>query len=131
MKKFELTITHQKILDTIRYLNDLHLYPTHEGAYKILTAVNDEEMKNYNDVPTWGTLISFSSKKICRYILPLLRYGYLTKVFDKKTDELYLAITFKGRESSDLFHKRYKKSYSKKVKNHKPTIVRIEKYVNS
>ena len=127
MKKLELTITHQKILDTVRYLNDKHLYPSQEGVFKILTAVEDEEMKKYLDVPTFGTLISFSSKKICRFILPLLRYGYLAKIFDKETDDLYLAITLKGREASDLFHKRYKKPYPKKPKSDKPTIVKIEK----
>lgn len=127
MTDLKLNITHQKILDTVYYLNQRHEYPSHIGVYKIVTGTIDEETTNYMDVPTFGTLISFASKKVSRFILPLLRYGYLAKIYDKKTDDLYLVITNKGIEALNLFHKRYKKPYPKKNKTFRQTIAKIEK----
>ena len=127
MADLKLNITHQKILDTVSYLNQRHEYPSHLGVYKIVGGIIDEETNNYMDVPTFGTLISFGSKKVSRFILPLLRYGYLAKIYDKNSDDLYLVITNKGIDALALFHKRYKKPYPKKSKTIKKTIVKIEK----
>lgn len=125
MKELKLTITHQKILDTIRLLNVKQFFPNQEGVYKILSGIKDEETEQFLDLTTFGTLISYSSKKICRFILPLFRYGYIEKKFDRNTNDLYLAITFKGKEASELFHKKYKKPYPKANKILKKTIVKI------
>ena len=42
--------------------------------------ISYEEYQNLN---TFGVLRSYSSKKICRFILALLRHGYLEKKYDK------------------------------------------------
>lgn len=125
MSNLKLSITHQKILDTVRLLNEANFYPNSEGVYKILAGVIDEETINYKDSDTFSTLISFNIKKVSRYILLLVRYGYLEKIYDKITNDLYLKISFKGLETSQNFHKKYKKPYPKSLKKLKRTIVKI------
>lgn len=127
MKNLELTITHYKILDTIKWLNDQHLYATALGVFKIVNGEIDDDTKELTDCPTFATLISFGSKKVARYILPLVRYGYLIKVYDKPSNELYLSITFKGREELEQYHKKHKREYKKKEKSFKSQIIKIEK----
>lgn len=125
MSNFKLSITHQKILDTVRFLNDNNFYPNQEGVYKILTGILDEETIPFKDINSFSTLISFNSKKVSRYILLLVRYGYLAKIYDKTTNDLYLKITFKGLEASEKFHKKYRKPYPKSTKKFKTTIAKI------
>ena len=125
-KNYKLTITHFKILDTVSYLNKQHKYPLAEGVYKIVSGQEDDESKSYKDVPTYGTMISYSSKKISRLCIMLLRYKYLGYILDRKSNELYLQITDKGRSALFDFHKRHKNGYCKVNKQNKPTIVEIK-----
>lgn len=125
-KQFEPTTSHYKILQTIKLLNDKHLYPLPEGVGKILRGEEDDEAILYKDFPTYKTLISYPSKKICRYILMLLRYEYLTKIFDRKSNELYLRITEFGKIELEKYLKKYKPKFKKKVVASKPTIVKID-----
>lgn len=127
MKNLSLTITHYKLLDTVKWLNDQHLYATALGIHKIVHGDIDEDTVQLAESPTFGTLISYGSKKVSRFLLALVRYGYLCKIYDKKTDELYLSITFDGREALEQYHKKHKKPYVKKKKVFKSQIVKIEK----
>lgn len=124
-KNYKLTITHFKLLDTVTVLNEQHKYPLQEGIYKIVSGQEDDESKAYKDIPTYGTLISYSSKKISRLCIMLLRYKYLSYIFDRKTNQLYLQITEKGKAALFDFHKHHKKTYCKVKKQIKPTIVEI------
>jgi len=124
-KKYHLTPSHYKILETVFLLNKEFKYPLPQGVRKILRGENDPEVMNYVSYPTYKTLISFPSKKISRYCIMLLRYGYLEHIYDKKTDELYLKITKLGEISLDEYVKKHKKLFKQKEKVSKATIVEI------
>ena len=126
MKEFKLNQTYFKVLITIKGLNDLHYYPLNEGIYKILVGVVDEETKPFIDFDCFGTLISFTSKKVCRLTMMLYRYGYIGRVFDTNTKTLYFSLTEKGEKVTTAFLKKHKKPFARKGKNNTPTIVRIE-----
>ena len=79
MKELELSITHIKIMETISSLNKKHYYPLSDGVYKIVAGIIDDETTSFMDEPTFGTLISFNSKKVCRYLLALQRHKYIKK----------------------------------------------------
>ena len=127
MRDLELVITHYKLLDTIKWLNDQHLYASALGVHKIVHGDLDEDTVNLTECPTFSTLISFGSKKVARFLLALYRYGYIIKVYNKPTNALYLSITLKGRNALDLYHKKHKSFYKKSTKKFKSEIVRIEK----
>lgn len=125
MKEVKLNQTYYKVLITIKALNDLHYYPLNEGIYKILVGVVDEETKQFVDLDCFGTLISFTSKKVCRLTMMLYRYGYLGRVFDTQTKKLYFSLTDKGIEATETFLRNHKKPFARRNKNVTPTIVKI------
>ena len=127
MKELKLVITHYKLLDTIKWLNDKHLYATALGVHKIVHGDVDEDTVKLTNCPTFSTLISYGSKKVARFLLALHRYGYLIKVYDKKSAALYLSITLKGRDALALYHKKHKANYKKGARKFKPEIIKIEK----
>ena len=126
MKEVKLNQTYYKVLITIKALNDLHYYPLNEGIYKILVGVVDEETKQFVDLDCFGTLISFTSKKVCRLTMMLYRYGYLGRVFDAQTKKLYFSLTDKGIEATETFLRNHKKPFARRNKNVTPTIVKID-----
>ncbi len=123
--EFRLTVSHFKILETIKELNDLHKYPTPKGVNNILMGKLDTETRQYIDLKTFGTLISFPGRKLCSYILNMTRRGYLAYMYDKKTDGMYLYVTEKGEEEVFRFEKKHKNEFKKKTPHHKPEIVEI------
>lgn len=123
--EFRLTVSHYKILATIKELNDSHKYPTARGVNNILMGKLDVETRKYIDIQTFGTLISFPGRKLCSYILNMVRRNYLTYIYDKKSDDMYLAITEKGEEELYSYQKKRKNSYKKKTPHRKPEIVEI------
>ena len=126
MKEVKLNQTYYKVLITIKALNDLHYYPLNEGIYKILVGVVDEDTKPFVDLDCFGTLISFTSKKVCRLTMMLYRYGYLGRVFDTQTKKLYFSLTDKGIEATETFLRNHKKPFARRNKNVTPTIVKID-----
>lgn len=126
MKEVKLNQTYYKVLITIKALNDLHYYPLNEGIYKILVGVVDEDTKQFVDLDCFGTLISFTSKKVCRLTMMLYRYGYVGRVFDTQTKKLYFSLTDKGIEVTEAFLKTHKKPFARRNKNVTPTIVKID-----
>ncbi len=125
-KVLKLSVTHLKILETIDFLNKKHFYPLAHGVRKILMGEVDEETLKFKDAPTYGTLISYPSKKISRYVMMLQRYHYLNKKYDPKTDKLYLEISDLGISSLLEAKKKRKYSYKKKEASKEVTIVNIE-----
>lgn len=122
---YKLTITHYKILDTVLVLNKSHLFPNNEGIYKIVSGCDDKEAREFSELDTFGTLTSYSSKKISRLCIMLLRYKYLAYAFDPNTNSLFFQITEKGKVALIDFHKHHKGPYCRSKKNLKPTIVEI------
>ena len=125
MKELELTITHIKVLKTISSLNEKGYYPLSDGVYKILGGIVDEETINLTDLPTFGTLISFGSKKVCRYLLALQRHKYIKKIYCQKKDRLVYATTELGETTLIQYFKKHKRPFVKKARNLKETIIKI------
>lgn len=115
-----------KILETVSYLNEKDLYPLPLGVYKILVGSSENDFIIYHELPTYRTLTSFSSKHISRLIMMLLRNNFLEKIYDEKSDELYLKITDKGVAFLLHYHKKHKYSFHKKIVSKKPLIVEIK-----
>jgi hypothetical protein len=126
MKEVKLNQTYYKVLITIKALNDLHYYPLNEGIYKILVGVVDEDTNPFVDSDCFGTLISFTSKKVCRLTMMLYRYGYIGRIFDTQTKKLYFSLTDKGIEVTEAFLKTHKKPFARRYKHVAPTIVKID-----
>ena len=123
--EFRLTVSHFKILETVKELNEINKYPTPKGVNNILMGKLDIETRQYIDIETFGTLISFPGRKLCSYILNMVRRNYLTYIYDKKSDGMYLAITEKGEEELYSFNKRHKTSFKRKTPHRKNEIVEI------
>lgn len=121
------TTTEIKILDTIKLLNDSSEYPLPLGVYNILVGSPAPEFEKYQELPTFKTLTSYTSKHISRLIMMLLRNEYLRKIYDEKTNELYLEITEKGDLFLFDYHKKHKYRFVKKIPSKKPLIVKIAK----
>ena len=125
MKEFALNQTYIKVLLTISELNKRSYYPLNEGIYKILAAVNDEEIVPFMDLETFGTLTSFSSKKICHLTLMLFRNGYIGKIFDPQTNKLYFRVTDKGELALTAFFEKHRHNFAKRKQKTTQTIAKI------
>ena len=115
-----------KILDTVAFLNEKKLYPLGLGVYKILIGSSEPDIVIYQDCPTYGTLLSLSSKHISRLVMMLIRYQYLARIYDEKSDELYLSLTPKGEMFLFKYHKKHKYHFKKKDPSKSPLIIKIE-----
>lgn len=125
-KEFIPNITEYRILETIFLLNKDNYFPNNEGLYKILSGVEDTETSIFTSLSTYGTLVSYSSKKISRHVMMLRRYHYLTRKFDASTNKYYLAITNIGVTSLEEFKKKRKIPQRTKAVSSKNNIVKIE-----
>ena len=125
MKQFELNQTYCKVLLTISELNKQSYYPLNEGIYKILVGIIDDEVMPFSNISSFGTLTSYSSKKICHLTLMLFRKGLIGKVFDPETKKLYLRTTDKGEEALKNYFAKHKKGCAKRKQKSAPTIVKI------
>ena len=118
-------ITDYKILLTVSELNDRGYYPLVEGVLKILSGIIDDETEEFKGLPTFQSLLSFNSKQLSRNVNMLLRYQYLKKIYDEKSDELYLKITDKGQAFLLDFKKHHHINLKKHTKKVKKTIVKL------
>ena len=125
MKQFELNQTYSKVLVTISELNKQSYYPLNEGVYKILAGILDDETEQFSDLITFGTLTSYSSKKICHLTLMLFKQSLIGKIFDPNSKALYLRITDKGEEFLNSYFKKHKKTFAKRKSKVVPTIIKI------
>ena len=124
--EFRLSVSHYKIMETIAELNKMNKYPTAKGVNNILSGKFDEETKQYINISTFGTLISFPGRKLCSYILNMVRRGYLSYIYDKNTDNMYIRITEKGEEELFLHLRKHNYSHKRKTPHHKQEIVEIK-----
>lgn len=124
--KFRLTVSHFKILETVFELNENHDYPTAKGVNNILSGKVDLETRKFINLKTYGTLLSFPGRKLCSYILNMVRRGYLTYVYDEKSDGMYLKITDKGISELISFNKKHKSSYKKKTPTYHAEVIHLE-----
>ena len=125
MKEFAINQTYYKVLLTISELNKKSYYPLNEGIFKILAGVIDDETSSFVNVLTFGTLTSYSSKKICHLTLMLFRYGYIGKIFDPNSKKLYFRTTEKGEEAVKEFANKHKCSFARKKPKSSITIAKI------
>ena len=125
MKELELNITYFKILATIDNLNKKNLYPISDGIYKIIAGIVDDETANMVDEPTFGTLISFNSKKTCRYLLALQRHKFIKKIYCRPKDLLVYTLTELGKDELNKYYKKHKKPFLKKKRSFKATIIKL------
>ena len=125
MKQFELNQTYCKVLYTISKLNEQSYYPLNEGVYKILVGIVDDEVLPFANIESFGTLTSYTSKKICHLTLMLFRKGLVGKVFDPESKKLYLRTTEKGEEALKNYFVKHKKGFAKRKPKNIPTIVKI------
>lgn len=123
---FHLTVSHYKILQTVNELNKVKKYPTAKGINNILQGKLDVETRKYIDLKTFGTLLSYPGRRLCSYILNMVRRGYLSYIYDKTTDNMYLRITEKGEVEVFNFEKKHKNEYTKKEPHRKAQIVEIK-----
>jgi hypothetical protein len=85
----------------------------------------DDEAMPFSNISSFGTLTSYSSKKICHLTLMLFRKGLIGKVFDPETKKLYLRTTDKGEEALKNYFAKHKKGFAKRKQKSAPTIVKI------
>ena len=124
-KTFTFNSGYFKILHVVDNLNQNGDYPLPQGVYKILKGIVDEETKKYQDLETFGCLISYSSKKVSRYVTMLIRHEYLKKIYDPNTDDLYLQITPIGSRILNEYLKNRRSTFQKKNILKKKTIVHL------
>ena len=124
--EFKLTVSHYKILQTVNELNKVKKYPTAKGVNNILQGKLDPETRNYIDLKTFGTLLSYPGRRLCSYILNMVRRGYLSYIYDKKSDAMYLRVTEKGEIEVFNFERKHKSEYTHKESHRKHEIVEIK-----
>ena len=124
---YKLCTNDYKIIETISLLNEKDIYPLPEGVYKILKGDEGEEIDPYRDLPTYKTLVSYTSKKISRLIVMLIRYRFLERIYDEASNELYLKVAPKGETELIKYHKKHKYKFTKKQVKTKPLFVTIKK----
>ena len=124
--EFRLTISHYKILQTVNELNKVKKYPTAKGINNILQGKLDPETRKYIELKTFGTLLSYPGRRLCSYILNMVRRGYLSYIYDKSSDDMYLRLTEKGEIEVFNFERKHKNTYTKKEPHRKAQIVEIK-----
>lgn len=124
--EFRLTISHYKILQTVNELNKVKKYPTAKGINNILQGKLDPETRKYIELKTFGTLLSYPGRRLCSYILNMVRRGYLSYIYDKVSDDMYLRLTEKGEIEVFNFERKHKNEYTHKEPHRKAQIVEIK-----
>ena len=124
--EFKLTVSHYKILQTINELNKMKKYPTAKGINNILQGKLDPETRQYINLKTFGTLLSYPGRHLSSYILNMVRRDYISYIYDKKSDGMYLRVTEKGEVAVYNFERKRKSDYTKKEPHRKLEIVEIK-----
>ena len=124
--KFRLTVSHYKILQTVNELNKGKKYPTAKGVNNILQGKLDPETRKYIELKTFGTLLSYPGRRLCSYILNMVRRGYLSYIYDKNSDAMYLRLTEKGEVEVFSYERKHKNEYTHKEPHRKAQIVEIK-----
>ncbi|MFA7378197.1 MAG: RQC domain-containing protein [Bacilli bacterium] len=120
---FRISITHLKVLETVRYLNKDNAFPSASGVAKILNGVNDEETKPFVKAETFATLLSYRGRKLTSLVTNLVRRNYLSYVYTDGDNQKYLKITPLGEATLLSSQTKNKVSFVAKKKAHKKTIL--------
>lgn len=122
----DLTISHFKILLTVKCLNAIDRYPTSKGVSNILKGKEDSETILYKDLPTFASLISIPSRRFSSLVNNLVRHNYLIYVYDQNSDAMYLSVSDKGEIETELFLKKHPLPFKKKISPAKREIIEIK-----
>ena len=122
-----LETTDYKILQTVSLLNEKNIYPLNECVFRILIGDDTDEVIQFKELPTYKTLISINQKKVSRYVVMLVRYKYLVRIYDETTDEMYLKIAPLGEMELTKYLKNRRYKYVKKKVKIKPLYIVLEK----
>ena len=125
MKEFTINQTYYKVLLTISELNKKSYYPLNEGVFKVLAGIIDDETTNFVNLVTFGTLTSYTSKKICHLTLMLFRHELIGKIFDPASKKLYFRTTEQGEVALKEFANKHKCSFARKKQKSAITIAKI------
>ena len=123
VRAFRLSITQLKILQTVADLNSRNAFPSVDGVAKIINGVNDQETKVFTQISTFATLLSYRGRKLSALVTSLYRHGYLTYIFEDNSNTKYLKITSHGLNTLNSTKIHSVKSYRRKEKKFKPTII--------
>lgn len=123
VNEYKLNVSQIKIMKTIMDLNALDMYPNVRGVEEVLSGDNTE----YENLITFGTLISVQGRKMCSIITQLVRHQFVTYVYDEKTDDMYLTLTTKGKIETNTYLDKHQIKLNKKVRVSRPNIVCIKK----
>ena len=126
MKEFTVNQTYAKVLLTILELNKQSYYPLNEGLYKILTGIIDDETAPFTNIPSFGTLTSYTSKRICHLTSMLFKHGLIGKIFDPESQKLYFRVSEKGEQLVNDFYKKHHCSFTRRKPKTAQTIVKIK-----
>ena len=124
--EFKLTVSHYKILQTINELNKMKKYPTAKGVNNILQGKLDPETRQYINLKTFGTLLSYPGRHLSSYILNMVRRDYISYIYDKNSDGMYLRVTEKGELTVFNYERKRKNEYTKKEPHRKLEIIEIK-----
>lgn len=121
--RFKPITPHYKILITVYELNERDIYPLPKGVYRILMGKETE----YSDLHSFGSITSYPQKKISRFILMLVRYGYLKKIYDEKSDKMYLTTTEFGEATAVKYLTKHQNPFHKHKKEKEVLFIKMEK----
>jgi len=121
--EFRLNVSQIKIMKTIMDLNALDMYPNVRGVEEVLSGENTK----YEELITFGTLISVNGRKMCSIITQLVRHQFVTYIYDENTDDMYLTLTTKGKVETNTYLSKHQIKLNKKVRVSRPNIVYIKK----
>jgi len=119
-------ITHYKILLTIYELNQNHYFPMQEGIISILQGNTDNDTYRFKDYVTYGSLVSYSSKKISRYIMMLSRYNYVRKFYIENNDNMLFKLSDLGEGSLLRYLTKHKIVPSKRQNSKKSYFIELK-----
>lgn len=121
----KISITHYKILLTIYELNKANKYPSIKGVNNILSASIDSETIKYKDLKTYGTLLSYSGRKISSCVIYLVRNDYIRFIYKNGSNDKYLILTDDGEDIMNDYQKNHKINLKKKNIIRKDEIVEL------
>ncbi|MFA7378351.1 MAG: hypothetical protein GX816_00950 [Erysipelotrichia bacterium] len=122
-QSFRISVTHLKVLETVRYLNKDNAFPSVPGVAKILNGVNDQETKSFVNADTFSSLLSYRGRKLTSLVTNLVRRNFLSYVYSDGDNQKYLKITPLGEATLLSAQIKNKVTFVAKKKPHKKTIL--------
>ena len=115
----------KKILAIALVLEERGFLASMDGFVKIISGEVDEETKQLDDLPGFGSSTTVSSKKVKMMIHTLVHNGYFAQSY--REGDYFLALTQKGKEVGADYRGKLTVGLKKKSKNKCPTIIPLDK----